>query len=98
MALTSTPVAQDLLSVLAELAERDHPDFGPWCRPSDAEVVRRAIIDRSDDLRKLIDQAVRLIRLAALASDADYTEFVYLAVPVLRPRLFKAAVEKSRRN
>jgi hypothetical protein len=98
MALTSTPVAQDLLSVLAELAERDHPDFGPWCRQADAEAVRSAVIDRSEDLRKLIDQAVRLIRLAALASEADYTEFIYVAVPALRPRLFKAAVEKARRS
>ena len=98
MALTSTPVAQDLLSVLAELAARDHPNFGPWCRPADAEAVRRTIIDRSDDLRKLIDQAVRLIRLAALASIADYTQFLYLDVPVLRARLFKSAVETARRQ
>lgn len=98
MALTSTPVAQELLSVLAELFERGHPDFGPWCRPADADAVRSAIIDRSDDLRKQIDRAVRLMRLAAQASETDYTEFIYLAVPVLRPRLFKAAVEKAIRS
>jgi len=95
MALTFTPSAQDLVSVLGELEERTHPILGPWCRPADAQAVRRAIIDRTDDLRKLLNQAVRLIRVAALASARDYTQFLYLDVPALRPRFFKAALERA---
>src|SRR2546421_7247565 len=98
MALTSKPIAEDLVSVLCELPERTHPNLGFWCRPADAEAVRRAIIDRTDDLRKLIDQAIRLVRLAALASVGDYTEFLYLGVPALRPSLFKTAVERAARG
>jgi hypothetical protein len=98
MALTSAPLADDLVSILCELPERRHPQLGPWCRASDAQAVRRAIIDRTEDLRKLLDQAVRLLRIAGLASTKDYTEFLYREVPALRPSVFKAAIEKAGRQ
>jgi len=93
--MVASPNAQDVAEVLAITLEREDTSGAPWCPPGDGETLRRWVTDRSAALGTGIRRVVRLARLMAVADGRDYTRFLYVRLPTLRARLFRAALQEA---
>src|SRR5882724_12032307 len=93
--MTASPNAQDVAEALAMTLEREDTFGAPWCPPGDAESLRRWVTDRSASLGTGIRRVVRLARLMAVADGRDYARFLYVRLPALRARLFRAALQEA---
>jgi len=93
--MAAAPSAQDVADALAMTLEREDPSGAPWCPPGDGIALRRWVTDRSASLGTGIRRAVRLARLIALVDGRDYVRFLYVRLPALRTRHFRAAIEAA---
>jgi len=87
--MAAQPGIQDVAEALAITAERETPDGALWCPPYDGAVLRRWIIDRGSGLGGGIRRLIRLARLMSAAGGGDYSRFLYVQLPALRPNHFR---------
>ena len=66
-----------------------------WCPPYDGAVLRRWITDRGSGLGGGIRRVVRLARLMSAAGGGDYSRFLYVRLPALRPKHFRHELNVS---
>ncbi|WP_088348119.1 MULTISPECIES: hypothetical protein [Rhodomicrobium] len=88
-------VSAELTEAIAMMAERTTRTGEPWCPPRVSAAIRRAIIDRSEDLGRYVHQSMRFARLAALCAPRGYVDFLYGAVPALRAEAFRTAIRAA---
>ena len=93
--MVGSPCAQDVADALALTFERQDDSGAPWCPPRDASAVRQWVVDRSASLGGGIRRVVRLARLLSVADGRDYVTFLYLRLPLLRPRQFEHALRAA---
>jgi hypothetical protein len=86
---------QEFVDALLLTTERETPGGRPWCRPSDAAALKKALVARGIALGGLVRQMVRLVRLMQKAGVRGYVGFAYSELPALDVRHFKQRLSQA---